>query len=411
MEPAAQFDDIFQPGRIGSVEIRNRVVRAGTSESMAAPGGEVTSELIKLYRSLADDLVGLILTGHMYCEERGRYAVGQTGIHRDESISSLRRLTQAVHDGGGKVFAQLAHAGSQSRVHGNVPLAPSPIPNPLTGLEVKGASEEEIEAAIAAFASGARRAVEAGFDGVHIHGANGYLISEFSSPVTNARRDSWGGSVEGRERFGLEIVNAIRASVPRGYPVSMKVGFEDASPGGLTADDSVQRTKRLVSAGLDAVEVSCNLMQAPTDSAMQYVAVRGYRAFLDLLPHRVLKAPEPEAYFLPLARKLRAAVDTKIVLVGGMRSPETMRSILRGGAADFVAMARPFIREPDLVRKIAAGRETPFECTSCNLCLMHEGHHSLRCWRVPRYRLLQHALYRFGGSFRRGRVIPVTRHH
>jgi 2,4-dienoyl-CoA reductase-like NADH-dependent reductase (Old Yellow Enzyme family) len=252
--------------------------------------------------------------------------------------------------------------------------------------------------------------VEAGFDGVHIHGANGYLISEFSSPVTNGRRDSWGGSIEGRERFGLEVVRAVRANVPRDYPVSMKVGFEDASPGGLTADDSVPRVQRLVAEGLDAVEVSCNVMRAPTDSAMQYVAVDGKRAFLDLLPHRILREAGPEAYFLPSARKLRAAVETKIILVGGVRTPETMRSILRSGAADFIALARPLIREPDLLTKVANGRETFFECTSCNICLMHEGHHSLRCWRVPRRRLLQHAIYRLGGSFRGGRVIPVARH-
>jgi 2,4-dienoyl-CoA reductase-like NADH-dependent reductase (Old Yellow Enzyme family) len=410
MDPAAR-DEVFEPGRIGSVEVRNRVVRAGTSESMAGPRGEVTPELIELYEALADNLIGLIFTGHMYCDERGRYAVGQTGIQRDENIAPLARLTHEVHARGAKIFAQLAHAGSQSRIQGNAPLAPSPVPNPLTGLHVRGAGEEEIEAAIAAFGSGARRAVDAGFDGVHIHAANGYLISEFSSPVTNARRDAWGGSPESRERFGLEVVKAVRANVPPDFPVSMKVGFEDASPGGLTVEDSVQRAQRLVAAGLDAVEVSCNLMQAPADSAMQYVAVEGRRALLDLLPHRVLRDGEPEAYFLPWARKLRAGVDTTIILVGGIRTPETMRSILRSGAADFVALARPLIREPDLLRRVANGRETSFACTSCNLCLMHEGHHSLRCWRVPRRRLLQHALYRLSGSFRRARVIPVARRH
>jgi 2,4-dienoyl-CoA reductase-like NADH-dependent reductase (Old Yellow Enzyme family) len=371
---------------------------------MAGPRGEVTEELISLYETLAKNGVGLIITGHLYCHPRGQYAPRQTGIYADDHIPGLGRLTDSVHRHGGKILAQVAHAGSQSRVPGNVPLAPSPVPNPLTGRDVAAASEEEIQEAIAAFAAGARRALAAGFDGVHIHGANGYLISEFSSPLTNQRADGWGGSPEIRDRFALEVVRAVRASVPRDVPVTMKLGFVDAVPGGYGLEESVPRARRLVAAGLDAVEVSCNAMRLASDSAKEYVAVDRRRALADLLFHRVFSDPAPEAYFLPWACALRAQVQTTIILVGGMRRAETMEAILRNGDAEFIAMARPFIREPDLARQLAAGRRGHVDCTSCNLCLKHEGYHALRCWRVPRRRLLQHAFYRLTGGFRKSQT-------
>lgn len=403
-------DVLFDQVRVGSALFRNRLIRAGTSESMAEPdSGVMTTPLLELYEGLAAYGVGGIITGHLYMDSRGKYAPGQSGIHDEATVPGLRELTTRVHRHGGVIFAQLAHAGSQSRVPGNVPLAPSPVPNPLTGSEVVAAKVSELEEAIRAFAAAADRAVRAGFDGVHIHGANGYLISEFSSPVTNRRGDDWGGSPEGRDRFPLRVVEAVRGAVPSGFPVTMKMGMVDALPGGLELEESVRRAGVLVSAGLDAVEVSCGLMQAPTDSAMTYVAVGPRRAAQDLLFHRVLAPPRPQAYFRPYARALREAVDTTIILVGGMRTTAMMRDIVDSGDADLVAMARPLIREPDLVAQIAQGRQGQVDCTSCNLCLIHEGHHPLQCWRTPRIRLLRHAVYRLRGGFKTAQVIP-TRH-
>ena len=394
---------LFEPGRIGPVEVPNRVVRAGTSECMATAAGTITDAHIRLYETLARGQVGLIVTGHMYCARRGQYERGQPGIDSDDAIPPLTRLVRAVHDQGGKIFAQIAHAGSQSLIAGNPPLAPSPIANAMTGRDVREASVEEIEATIAAFGHAARRAVEAGFDGVHIHGANGYLISEFSSPLTNRRTDEWGGSAEGRDRFALEVVRRVRTEVPNTHGLSMKIGFVDAVHGGLRLEESLPRAGRLVAAGLDAVEVSSNVMRGYADSAMPYVAVDRRRALRDLLLHRVLRGgPAAEAYFRPWARALRDRVDTTIVLVGGLRRTETMEEILASGDADFLALARPLVREPDLVRQLANGRHGRVDCTSCNLCLMHDGYHSLRCWRTPRRRLLHHVIFRALGGFRHG---------
>lgn len=392
---------LLQPGRLGPHTTRNRLVRAGTSETMATVDGRATPALAGLYGRVARDGVGVLVTGHLYCHSRGQYARRQTGIHSDEVLDSLRTLVDAVHAEGGLIVAQLAHAGSQSRIVDNEPLAPSPVPNALTGRPVAASAEAEITEAVAAFAAGARRAMQAGFDGVHIHGANGYLISEFSSPLTNRRTDEWGGSAEARDRFALEVVDAVRSEIPRDRSLTMKLGLVDAVRGGLDLDESIPRAARLVARGLDALEVSSNVMALATDSAKQYVAVDRRRALEDWLVHRLHKQPAPEAYFVPWARRLRAEVDTSIIAVGGMRRTQTMERVLADGDADFIAMARPLIREPDLAAQIAAGRRGRVDCTSCNLCLMHEGHHSLRCWRTPRRRLAQHAVYRLLGGLRR----------
>jgi 2,4-dienoyl-CoA reductase-like NADH-dependent reductase (Old Yellow Enzyme family) len=392
------MDPLLTPGRIGSLETRTRLVRAGTSETMGTDWGGATDTLVALYAALARSGLGLILTGHLYCHPRGQYARRQTGIWSDEHIPGLRRLTDAVHRHGVPILAQISHAGSQSRIRDNEPLAPSPVPNVLTGRDVAEATEAELEAAIEAYADGARRAMEAGFDGVHIHGANGYLISELSSPVTNRRSDRWGGSAEARDRFVRAVVRAVRGAIGEQAPLTVKLGMVDAVPGGLDLDESVPRARALVADGADALEVSVNIMERATDSARQYVAVDSRRAAEDLLVHRLGRKPESEAYFVPWARRVRAVVDVPLIVAGGMRTTETMRDVLTSGVADFVAMARPLIREPDLAAQIEAGRTGQVNCTSCNICLMHEGHHTLRCWRTPRHRLLAHAALRLAGK-------------
>jgi 2,4-dienoyl-CoA reductase-like NADH-dependent reductase (Old Yellow Enzyme family) len=172
-------------------------------------------------------------------------------------------------------------------------------------------------------------------------------------------------------------------------------------PGGLGLDESLDRAERLVGMGLDGLEISCNVMRAATDSAHQYIAVGPRRSVGDLLIHRVLSPAAAEAYFLPWAQAVRRRVKTVLILVGGLRRVRTMETIVSDGHADFVALARPLIREPDLVAQLRNGRTGQVACTSCNLCLEHEGLHGLRCWRTPRHRLLQHAAIRLMGGLAR----------
>lgn len=396
---------ILEAGRIGPVRLPNRIIRAATSESMGGPDGEVTDELVALHEALARGGVGLAFTGHMYVEPRGRYGHAQTGIHTDRAVPGLRRLTEAVHAQGGRIFAQLGHAGSQTEADDLEPIAPSPVDNMMTGRSVAAASAEELDGTIAAFAAAAHRAEECGFDGVHIHGANGYLISEFRSPLTNQREDRWGGDARAREEFPLAVVRAVRDAMGPEMGLSMKLGFEDVVPGdGLRLDQALEGAKLLAEAGLDAIEVSANLMKDYVSASIRaYIAVDRRRAVEDLLPHRLAKAPVPEAYFLDYARKLRE-LDTGvgIVLVGGLRRTQTMEAILERGDADFLALSRPLIREPDLVAQIEAGRTGMVDCVSCNICVMHEQRHGLRCWRTPRRRLLQHLFHRLSG-----RTVPA----
>jgi 2,4-dienoyl-CoA reductase-like NADH-dependent reductase (Old Yellow Enzyme family) len=394
---------VFQPAHLGPVQVRNRLIRAGTGESMADPRGLVGADYVALHEDLARGGVGLAFTGHIFVHPRGRYGELQAGLHDPASVDAFGRVTDAVHRYGGRIYAQIAHAGSQSMSFDTDPLAPSAVRNVMTGRKVDAATDDEIHDTIAAFAHAARRAMEAGFDGIHLHGANGYLISQFRSPLTNRRDDAWGGTQERRDHFPVELIRAIRAELPSDKGFTMKVGLADLvdEPGGLTVEDAVPGVARFVAAGLDGVEVSSNLMSDYVSASIRgYVAVDRKRAAQDLLFHRLHKPAESEAYFLPFADAVRARVDTTVILVGGMRRVATIDEIISTGRADFVSMARPFIREPDLAVRLARGGQTSPACVSCNICLMHDEHHALRCWRTPRKNLVEHARYRLTGGFK-----------
>ncbi|MGB3483853.1 MAG: NADH:flavin oxidoreductase [Mycobacterium sp.] len=393
----------FRPATLGPVEVRNRLIRAGTGESMADSAGRIGDDYAALHEELARGGVGLAFTGHIFSHPRGRYGTLQAGLDSDAAIPGFRRVTDAVHRRGGRIFAQVAHAGSQSMMFDTDPLSPSPVSNVMTGRPVRAACDDEIREAIAAFEQAARRAMEAGFDGVHLHGANGYLISQFRSPLTNRRDDEWGGSQLHRDRFPLEIIRAVRAQIPSDRGFTMKVGLADLvdRSGGLEVRDSVPGIASFVAAGLDGVEVSSNLMSDYVSASIRgYIAVDRKRALQDLLFHRLHRSAEPEGYFLPFAEAVRAAVDTNIILVGGLRRAETIDDVICSGRADFVSMARPFIREPDLARRLTDGRQPSAACVSCNICLMHDEHHALKCWRTPRANLWEHARYRLSGGFK-----------
>lgn len=387
---------LFEPGRIGPITVKNRFVRAATSETMSKPSGEITEAYEKLYRDLARGGAGLILTGHMFVHPRGRYFHRQAGIHEDSLVSSLRQFTTMIHGEGGTIFAELGHAGSQCRDPGITPLAPSPVANFVSAREPAAASEAEIDEAVNAFGHGARRAREAGFDGVHIHAGHGYLISEFSSPHGNRRDDDWGGDAARRSRFLMAVYQAVRAAVGADFPVTVKLGMADSmAEGGLRLEESLARAAALEEAGVDAIEVSVGIMHLLTKSAGEFVGVTAKRAIQDLVVHRLIYPAAKEGYFLAAAQAAKQMLKhTPIILVGGIRTTETMGRVLAEGTADFISMARPFIREPDLPNKIIAGKRGLVDCVSCNICMEHEGHDPLQCWRIDKRMLLNHLLFR-----------------
>jgi 2,4-dienoyl-CoA reductase-like NADH-dependent reductase (Old Yellow Enzyme family) len=371
------------PGKIGSLALKNRLIRAATSETMATDDGDATGQLVALYSDLARGGAGLIITGHIYVEPAGQYEPRQLGLDHDRRIGPLSRVTTAVHQQGGYIFAELNHAGSQSLIPDVAPVAPSLVPNAIFArppLELTGVAVEQL---VAHFAAAAARAKRAGFDGIHLHSGNGYLLSQFNSPYANRRDDRWGGDAQRRSQFIVEVFRAVRSAVGAGFPITARLGLADVVDGGLSLADGVAIAHRLAAEGLDGLEVTYGVMTDYRQNIRPYAGATRARAIADGLLHRAFSRPVAEAYYRPFARAAKAAVDIPVILVGGVRSTEMMDDIVRSGDADFLALARPFVREPDLVNKIAAGRRGPVDCVSCNICFLHEGLDPLRCWRTP----------------------------
>jgi 2,4-dienoyl-CoA reductase-like NADH-dependent reductase (Old Yellow Enzyme family) len=387
--------DYLKPGTIGSLRVANRLIRTATSETMATDRGEVTDELIGFYVTLARGGAGLLITGHAYVEEVGQCSARQIGIYSDTLVPALARLTAAVHQNGGRIFCELSHAGSQSVMPNIAPIAPSIIENAIFERRPREMSADDIERIVGAFGHAARRAAAAGFDGIHIHGGNGYLISQFNSPFSNRRSDKWGGDADRRSRFFLAVYDAIRAAVGPDMPVTARYGLADSSPGQLQVDEGLDRLRVLAARGLNAVEPTYGLMTTYHENIRPYVAVTPTRAVQDWVLPRLWAPAQPEAYYLPFARAVKEAVDIPVILVGGIRSTGQMRRILRAGEADFLAAARPFIREPDFPQSLKAGRQGLLDCVSCNICLAHDGTDALKCWRKRPMDLAIHACQHF----------------
>jgi 2,4-dienoyl-CoA reductase-like NADH-dependent reductase (Old Yellow Enzyme family) len=355
---------LFEAGHIAGLELKNRLVRSATAERMCDEDGRPEQAMMDLYADLARGGVGLIITGHAFVHESGKAHSAMTGVHRDDLVPSLRAVSEAIHQAGGKTVMQINHAGRQTSEEtiGRTPVAPSPVPRVKGGPRPHELTDAEIRELIAAFGRAASRAREAGFDGVQLHGAHGYLINQFCSPASNWRRDAWGGSIARRLRFLEEVAAAVRDEVGGDYPLLIKLGIQDFVRDGLTLDDGVEIVRHLADWGLDAVEISAGMGATSTRK--------------DIL------TPEDEAYFLPQARCAREATDLPLILVGGMRSLAVMESILEEGTADFISMSRPLIREPNLPNQWQEGRTEPAACISCNNCWPGPGEYGIAC-RAP----------------------------
>ncbi len=350
---------LFTPVRIAGVEIPNRFVRSATHEFMAADEDGAPSERhVELFSRLAEGEVGLIVTGHAYVQPIGKASPRQTGIYDDRLIEPLSRIPAAVHRFASRIFVQIAHAGRQTkeRIAGGIPVAPSPVYEPEFKLTPRELSREEIRTLIRDFAAAGRRAKEAGFDGVQIHAAHGYLLSSFLSPYTNRRPDEWGGSTENRVRAIVEVVRALKEVVGRHFPVIAKWNATDFLPGGLEVGESVEMAGRAVEAGLDGIEVSAGSSESGRGSMW-----------------KGLRSEAEEGYFVGDAAKFKKALPVPVIGLGGNRTFAAMERIVESGRADMVSLSRPFIREPFLVRDFRLGRIAKSECISCNKCFNPRG--------------------------------------
>ena len=253
---------LFEPLKIKNIDLRNRFVRSATYDGCAEKGF-VTEKQVTFYTTLAEGGVGLIITGITYVHHNGQISKFQNSISNDEFISGLRRLTSAVHDRGARIAVQLFHAGREARFaesSDKIPIGPSFLErDPYFKAEYRAMTKSEIWDVVHAFGDGAKRAREAGFDAVQIHGAHAYLLSQFLSSYTNRRRDEWGGSLENRLRVHREIYLDIRKKAGEDYPVLIKIGVQDGFPGGLEFSEGKLAAKHLAKLGFDALEISQGL--------------------------------------------------------------------------------------------------------------------------------------------------------
>jgi 2,4-dienoyl-CoA reductase-like NADH-dependent reductase (Old Yellow Enzyme family) len=365
-----------KPMKIGNLKIKNRFVRSATYEGMAHEG-HVTDKHVELYKDLAEGGVGLIITGYTYVQKSGIAFAEKMGIHNDELISGLRRIADIVHEHSEdcKIALQLVHCGRQSRPLKNT-LAPSAVLEKLTNKMPKEMSTEEIGETIEAFAQGVRRAKEAGFDAVQLHGAHGYLISEFLSPYTNKRTDEYGGSTENRFRFVEEIYKRSVELVGKDFPILIKINGDDFLDGGVTVEESKNIASKLSKLGFAAIEVSGGMWETVKRSKKEL----GWKPTFIPESRMFVGTKNEVAYNLPSAKEIKKVIDVPLILVGGINSLDLVEQILAEGSADFVSLCRPLIREPALPNRWLKGiGESKVECIYCNGCMSSLMTTGLRC--------------------------------
>src|SRR6201997_3831736 len=348
---------LLTPARIGPVEIKNRIVMPPMTTRTADDEGFVTEDCIAYYLARVQGGTGLITVEMASPEKAGRHRRREIGIYDDRFIPGLKRLVDAIHHGGAKASIQLGHAGGHTRIDicGETPIAPSAIAHPVyeTTFETivpQEMTKARIDVTIAAHAAAAVRARKAGFDCVEIHAAHGYLISQFHAPFENRRTDAYGGSLENRARFGLEVLRAVKAAVP-GMPVVYRLSVEDFFPGGLTFDEGRQIALWAASGGADALHIS----------AGHYRSLPSAQVVLPPMSY-------PDGTFLDFAADIKKKIAVPVIAVGRLGDPALAQDTVASGKADFIALGRTLVADPHWVEKVARG-EPVRRCLACNTCI------------------------------------------
>lgn len=374
----------FSPAKLGGLELRNRFIKAGAYEGMC-PAGIPSPALLEHHLALARGGVGMTTVAYCAVSPDGRTFEQQMHM-RDEVVPALREITDACHAAGARVSLQLGHCGFFSRnlsVTGGRPIGPSFALNlygALVGLPfARAMTEAEIGQTIDDFGEAAAQAVRAGFDAVELHMGHGYLLSQFITLSTNRRTDQWGGSLENRLRLPVEVVRRVRRAVPPGFPILCKTNLRDGFRGGLEIEESIEVARALEREGVDALvlsggftsksafylfrgEIPRKEMIEVEHSALIKVALWAFG------PMVMRRMPFQELFFLEDAKKVRAAVQMPLCLLGGVVSIDGVETAMREGF-DFVAMARALVHDPALVRKLETGEVTRSACDACNKCV------------------------------------------
>jgi 2,4-dienoyl-CoA reductase-like NADH-dependent reductase (Old Yellow Enzyme family) len=418
------FDAIFEPLTFRNLTIKNRILRSNISGRFDHYDGSGTQARINWETKFARGGVGAIISSFVPVQLRGRIVPNYAMIDHDRHIPFWRAVGRAVHEHDCRFIMQLSHGGRQRDIPGveyPIGLSATDRDDPTHGFPCERMSVEQIHETVDAFAEGARRAREAGLDGVELHGANGYLITQFLSSAINDRRDEYGGPLENRARFVLDIVRAIRRRAGDDFHLQMKISVQEhnnavaflglGSPGN-TVEESLQVCRWLVEAGVDAIHVSTGSFfphprnPACADLPLQEMTATydtlissGERAFRNYLLFRNMPglvrrqwnaaAPSPHAIEganLPDARRVRGVVDVPVICTGGFQTASVIAAALERGDCDAVSMARPLIANPDLPRIFARGGERAERpCTYCNRCLARAIEDPLGCYEESRF--------------------------
>jgi 2,4-dienoyl-CoA reductase-like NADH-dependent reductase (Old Yellow Enzyme family) len=354
----------FSPGQVGSLKIKNRLVRSATADQVDGEG-RLPDNVVDLYRDLAAGGVGLIITGHMAVMSEGRAGPNQARVYSDDNIPEIAKLAKAAHGvgNGTKIVAQITHCGRQ-RLEGEL-VGPSAVHSPALKKPTRELTAGEIEGIVEAFAAAIPRVQEAGFDGVQFHGAHGWLLSSFLSPYTNRRTDKWGGSAENRARVIKEAVALARPEVGPDFPIMIKMNTADLVDGGLDTDTFPEQAAAVAAAGVECIECSSGMWDCLVRSQEEL----GFPPIpLPESRTEIYDDPAKQSYNGKLAELADVAVP--LMLNGGNVDIELLEPMLKRGKIQYVSFCRAFLRERDFPNRWLEGRGGDrVTCISCNVCI------------------------------------------
>lgn len=349
-----QYPNLFKQGKIGNLTLKNRVVMPPMGTNLAGPEGEVTDQLIAYYEERAKGGTGLIIVEFTCIDyEYGKGFIRQLRLDDDVFIPGIHRIANAVHKYGAKVFVQIHHAGRQSNsslINGKQSVAPSDIACAAVGEEPRELTNAEVKELVNKFVQSAIRCKQAGVDGVEVHGAHGYLINQFLSPEANLRTDEYGGSFKNRMRFIEEIIVGIREKCGKDYPVTVRLSVDEFIEGGIDLELGKDICRYLEKLGVDGLHISCGTYDSMDKIIESPLFEQGWRVYL--------------------AEEIKKEVNIPVITVGSIREPHFVEDILSEGRADFVAIGRGLIADPEWVNKTMEGREAEIrKCINCLHCI------------------------------------------
>lgn len=392
-----QINKVFEPFQLAGITFPNRIIRSATYEGMNETDGKPTEQLEKKYTALAQGGVGGIITGFIGVNEQGRSGSHMALLNNNENINAYKKITQRMHELGTPIIAQINHCGGQTKEEdtGMLVIAPSKI----SDYKAKEMTKAEILAVIELFVQAIKDVKEAGFDGVQIHMAHGYLLSEFVSPRMNRRTDEWGGNTENRFRIVKTIFEKARKEVGN-YPIIVKVNGYETLKNGMSIDESVKIAKLLEQVGCNGIEVSNGTIKAGLATMRGNVPwemivaqndrlkkmPRFVKSIIGTVAEKAFPQPQPKSlYNLDAATAIRNAVNIPVIVVGGITNINDIENIINQNKSDLVSMCRPFILDSDLVNKFKTGKQTHSKCIQCNFCIIGIEKAPYRCYygKIP----------------------------